>query len=87
MRFLSRWACLILLTAATVGAQAADVAGSWEGLLESPAGKLRIRLHVERTGAGALAAKMDSVDQGALGIPVDQVSFAEGVLKIGRAHV
>jgi hypothetical protein len=70
-----------LLAAATVGAQTADVAGSWEGVLELPGAKLRLRVHVERTAAGALAAKMDSVDQGAMGIPVDQVSFADGMLK------
>lgn len=81
MRSISRWACLLLLAAVTVGAQTRDVAGSWEGVLESPAGKLRIRLHVEKTAEGALTAKMDSVDQGALGIPVDQVSFADGMLK------
>ncbi|MBE0659109.1 MAG: alpha/beta fold hydrolase [Bryobacteraceae bacterium] len=80
MRFFSRWACLLLLAAA-VGAQTADVAGSWEGVLELPSAKLRIRLHVEKTAAGALAAKMDSVDQGAMGIPVDQVSFADGVVR------
>ncbi|MBA3974848.1 MAG: alpha/beta hydrolase [Candidatus Solibacter sp.] len=87
MRSISRWTCLLLLAAAAVGAQTADVAGSWEGVLESPAGKLRIRLHVEKTAAGALAAKMDSVDQGALGIPVDQVSFADGVLRWSIARV
>ena len=70
-----------MLAAATVGAQTADVAGSWEGVLESPAGKLRIRLHVEKTAAGALAAKMDSVDQGALGIPVDLITVNEGTVK------
>ena len=87
MRSISRWACLLLLAAATVGAQTADVAGSWEGALELPSAKLRIRLHVEKTAAGALAAKMDSVDQGAMGIPVDQVSFADGVLKWSIARV
>lgn len=67
--------------AVTAGAQTADVTGSWEGVLELPGAKLRLRVHMERTAAGTLAAKMDSVDQGAMGIPVDQVSFAGGVLK------
>lgn len=81
MRSISRRACLLLLAAVTVGAQTADVAGSWEGVLETPGGKLRLRLHVEKTSAGALAAKLDSVDQGAIGIPVDLITVTEGTVK------
>lgn len=62
-------------------AQAQDVAGSWEGLLEAPGGKLRIRLHIARGEGGALTAKMDSVDQGAIGIPVDLLTATDGTVK------
>lgn len=62
-------------------AQAPDIAGSWEGTLEAPGGKLRLRLHVARGEGGALSAKMDSVDQGAMGIPVDLISVSDGAVK------
>lgn len=62
-------------------AQAPDIAGSWEGTLEAPGGKLRLRLHVARGEGGALSAKMDSVDQGATGIPVDMITATDGVVK------
>jgi len=78
---------MMLTLPVTLLAQAQDVAGSWEGTLEAPGGKLRIRLHIARGESGALTAKMDSVDQGATGIPVDQVSFADGVLKWGIARL
>jgi pimeloyl-ACP methyl ester carboxylesterase len=77
--------CLILIFLALFPAlaQAPDIAGSWEGTLETPSGKLRLRIHVARQPDGALSAKMDSVDQGANGIPITTISFAEGALKWG----
>jgi pimeloyl-ACP methyl ester carboxylesterase len=61
--------------------QAPDVTGSWEGPVETFAGKIRVRIHVTRQPDGTLAGTMDSVDQGAFGIPLDSVSFADGVLR------
>jgi pimeloyl-ACP methyl ester carboxylesterase len=81
MRLILMRLCLALALPAMLLAQTPDIAGSWEGTLEAPGGKLRLRLHVERAGSGALSAKLDSVDQGAMGIPVDQISAADGVVK------
>ncbi|MCX6598384.1 MAG: hypothetical protein NTV70_18685 [Acidobacteria bacterium] len=58
---------------------AAAIEGSWEGSLKIPVGDLRLRLNVSR-GEGGLKATLDSIDQGARGIPVSEVSFAEGRL-------
>jgi pimeloyl-ACP methyl ester carboxylesterase len=57
----------------------AAIEGSWEGSLKIPVGDLRLRLNVSR-GEGGLKATLDSIDQGARGIPVSEVSFAEGRL-------
>ncbi len=50
------------------------VEGSWEGVLEVGAAKLRLVLHITKGPDGALAAKADSPDQGAVGLPVDAIS-------------
>ncbi len=81
MRSLLMRLLLVFALAASLQAQTPEIAGSWEGTLEAPGGKLRLRLHVARADDGALSAKMDSVDQGAMGIPVDQISVADGVVK------
>jgi pimeloyl-ACP methyl ester carboxylesterase len=46
-----------------------SVEGIWLGVLQAGGGiTVRIQLHVERDASGALSVKMDSLDQGALGI-------------------
>jgi pimeloyl-ACP methyl ester carboxylesterase len=80
MRLHCRFAPLFLL-AATLPGQTPGIEGSWEGALQTPGGNFRIRLHITRGADGLLAAKMDSPDQGASGIPVTSVSFAGGDLK------
>jgi len=56
-------ACLIG-AAALVSAQPASIEGLWQGTLNVGAVKLRLALHISRDGNGALAVKMDSIDQG-----------------------
>ncbi len=87
MRLLARYLCLFLLLPVLLAGQVRDIAGSWEGTIDTPGGKLRLRLHVAKADGGAMTAKMDSVDQGALGIPVDQISFADGVVKWGISRI
>jgi len=80
MRLLCRVAPLLLFAGVLLG-QPAGIEGSWEGTLQTPGGNLRIRLHVTRGADGVLVGKMDSPDQGASGIPVSSISFANGDLK------
>ena len=49
--------------------------GIWEGTLDTGAVKLRLRLKVTKAADGALAAKLDSLDQGANDLPVDVISW------------
>jgi hypothetical protein len=77
LRFLLLGPALVLALAV----QAPDVTGSWEGPVETFAGKIRIRIHVTRQPDGTLAGTMDSVEQGAFGIPLDSVTFADGELR------
>jgi hypothetical protein len=55
--------------------------GMWEGPLNSLAGKLTIRLHVQKTAEGRLEVKMDVPEQGAAGIPVPTATYEDGMFK------
>jgi pimeloyl-ACP methyl ester carboxylesterase len=57
--------------------------GIWVGALEVNAGlKLRLAFHITRGSDGALSATLDSIDQGAKGIPVDSVVEQGGKVRI-----
>lgn len=62
-------------------AQKPSIEGSWEGALQLPGAKLRLRIHVKPAESGGWTATMDSPDQGAFGLPVSSVTFADNVLK------
>jgi hypothetical protein len=81
MRVLRSWfrtwvvgVALIASTAPTGRAFAAHApAGTWKGSLQ---GMLRLVLHVERGATGTLTGKLDSPDQGAMGIAIDTLWVA-----------
>jgi len=58
-----------------------DIDGAWLGTLDLGAIKLRIVFHIYNTADG-LHATMDSLDQGAKGIPVTSVTRTGSALKI-----
>jgi uncharacterized protein len=68
----------LLLAVAAFG----QIEGTWQGTLAAGPMKLRMGLHIERNSQGAFVSKIDSLDQGALGIPVAQTSFAENKLHL-----
>lgn len=68
----------ILLAAASF---AQSVAGDWYGLLTVPGAKLHVVFHLVKTG-NDYTATMDSPDQKASGIPLDNVSFADNKLTL-----
>ena len=72
-----------ILTAALAFGQtpASPVAGAWEGALAVGAVKLRIGVTITVQPDGKLTATMDSPDQGAYGLALSDVGFADGVLK------
>lgn len=56
------------------------VVGSWEGAIAVGAVKLRIGVTIAVEPDGRLTATMDSPDQGAYGMPLSDVIFADGVI-------
>ena len=91
----NRWGIAIvagLIAAATMGSSGAPapdsassrIDGTWQGVLE---GMLRLVVHVERGPGGALRATMDSPDQGAMGLPIDTVAFAQDSLRFGLRRI
>jgi fermentation-respiration switch protein FrsA (DUF1100 family) len=53
---------------------AQDIAGDWQGTLHAGQADLHLVLHITKATDGTLRATLDSVDQGANGIPVTTIS-------------
>ncbi|MGH7730434.1 MAG: alpha/beta hydrolase family protein [Candidatus Eiseniibacteriota bacterium] len=75
---------LLLAAPLAAGAEAPRIDGIWRGSLE---GALRLVVHIERTPAGALRGTMDSPDQGAMGLPIDAVAFANDSLRFTMRQI
>jgi len=70
-------------TGAALPQQAAKgIEGDWQGTLKPPGAELRIALHITKGADGNYKATMDSIDQGAKGIPVTSVSLKGAELKL-----
>ncbi|MDD3248415.1 MAG: alpha/beta fold hydrolase [Methanosarcina sp.] len=60
-----------------------DIEGMWLGTLEVPGGnKLRLLFNISTSPEGSITATMDSLDQGANGIPVETVTYKDGNLHL-----
>lgn len=70
------WLPLIL------GAQTPEILGSWKGRLNLGTAQLTMVYHIKQNDAGELSATADSPDQGAFGMPVDNVTYVDGNLTI-----
>jgi pimeloyl-ACP methyl ester carboxylesterase len=57
-----------------------NIQGSWQGVLNSPAGKLRLVLKISGATGGILKATLDSPDQGAADLPVDSITFKDSYI-------
>jgi hypothetical protein len=73
-------AALIVSTASV--ARAKGIVGDWQGTLSAPNGDLRLVLHITAGEDGSLKATLDSVDQGANGIPVASVTLKDSKLTL-----
>lgn len=78
-------AMILVMSAGTASAQ--DIAGNWAGALQAGAVRLHLVLHVTRAADGSLQATLDSIEQGAMGIPVSSVTLKDSVLKLDVAAV
>ncbi|HEV2426485.1 MAG TPA: hypothetical protein VGZ29_16790 [Terriglobia bacterium] len=72
---------LALLVTAISYAQ--DIAGDWQGMLDTGQGQLHLVLHLTKAANGGLGATLDSVDQGSYGIPIATVSLKDSKLSLG----
>src|ERR1700733_1760681 len=71
-----------LLIGALLGSSlyAQDIAGDWKGTISTPTLQVRVALHITKAGTG-LNATLDSIDQGALGLPVSSLTLNSSTLK------
>ncbi|HEX7287947.1 MAG TPA: alpha/beta fold hydrolase [Candidatus Angelobacter sp.] len=78
----------ILPAAAQAGQKtAADIAGDWQGTLDAGVAKLHLVLHVSKAADGSYSATLDSLDQGANGIPITSISFKDSKLTFASAPI
>ncbi|MBM3332521.1 alpha/beta hydrolase [candidate division WOR-3 bacterium] len=75
-------ALLLLFASGCKPTAAKGVAGLWQGTLKVQGTELRIVFHVNQAADGKLSATLDSPDQGATGIAVDECSFGNGKLTL-----
>jgi hypothetical protein len=73
---------MVLLTSTVLVANAQEVVGEWEGTLKAGGAELRLVLHISKADGGELKATMDSVDQGANGIPVSTITLKDSQLSL-----
>jgi fermentation-respiration switch protein FrsA (DUF1100 family) len=60
----------------------AQIAGDWQGTLSAGGVQLRLVLHITAAKDGSLTATLDSLDQGANGIPVNAVTLKDSKLSL-----
>ncbi|MBE0542665.1 MAG: hypothetical protein IH623_15010 [Verrucomicrobia bacterium] len=60
---------------------AVKLAGTWNGALAAGGTSLRLRLNITKTSNGEATGTMDSLDQGANGIPLSALTFKDGKVR------
>lgn len=60
----------------------ASIAGDWQGTLSAGGQQFRLALHITAAKDGTLAATLDSLDQGANGIPVTAITLQGAKLSL-----
>ena len=65
-----------------LAAHAQNIVGDWQGTLGSGQTKLHLVLHINKGDDGGYKATLDSIDQGANGIPVSSVSLKGSKLNL-----
>ena len=88
----SRTLALVALALAVIslhGHAQSQIAGDWQGTLNAGGAQLRLVLHITSAKDGSLSATLDSVDQGANGIPVSAITLKDSTLAftIDAAHI
>src|SRR5262245_50469297 len=73
-------ATILLSLTTTFAAQVSPAVGNWRGSLNTGVTRLRLVFKINQTPSGDLFGKLDSPDQGARDIPVDNVSLKDKTL-------
>src|ERR1700693_1349400 len=83
---MGRLASLLIVLTAALWAQP-GIEGTWQGTLQVGPSSLRLGLHIARDAKGALTSTLDSIDQGAMGMPVKQTAFSERKLHLELPNI
>ena len=84
---LPRWvlvAWIALFAPIVAHADIPTLEGAWQGSLQ---GMMRLVIHIDRSPSGGLTGKMDSPDQGAMGLPIDTLIFANDSLRFTMRRI
>jgi uncharacterized protein len=84
------WAAVLF--AACAFAQSAQKAtsgieGDWQGTLRAGKEELHLVVHITRDSHGLLAATLDSPDEGAMGIPITDITFENAKLTFSSDNI
>ena len=82
IRIISPVLLLLVCNSVVIAADAKNPDGDWSGTLEIEKVKLRLLFKIRKTPEGSLTGTLDSLDQGAKDILVDDVSFKENKLRL-----
>jgi hypothetical protein len=77
---------LLAMLILTLGQGVGDITGEWTGVLNVDGTRLRLVFHIEKSDAG-YSATVDSLDQGAKGIPVATTTFVHPDLKLELPNI
>lgn len=73
---------IVFVCGMATAALSQDIAGDWNGKLNVNGAELRLVLHIKKNADGSLKATLDSVDQGANGIPVSSATLKDSKLTL-----
>ena len=70
------------MSASAASAQNSAITGDWQGALNAGGVTLHLLLHLQTDSTGALTGTIDSIDQGAKGIPITRAELKDGKLTL-----
>lgn len=62
-------------------ANAQTILGDWQGSLKAGTVELRLVIHIKKAADGGFTGTMDSIDQGAIGIPISSVDLKDSKVR------
>lgn len=75
------------LTLKRDGGQVASLAGDWKGTLNVQGQSLRLVFHLKKGAAGAYTGTVDSIDQNALAIPVQDIYLTDQNVRLQASTI